>query len=249
MTDFTYANCLDASKSFHNAINITDVDLTNPCSIDIPGYDFSVNDYIYISGVEGTVELNDETYKVKAISDDSITLKDTSDVDIDASGFTAYTGGGLVEQEASVCDGLDHLEGMAVDVLADGVYVSGHTVSSGEITLATRAKVAHVGLGYDTVIKTMPVEISQSRTLQEKRKRVAAVMARIKDSGQPSAGLNESSVKKCKGTPTDFVEGESFSGHVRIPMPSGYNYDGQVILKMSEPYPLTVLSFVAEIKV
>lgn len=249
MTDLKYANCLDASKSYHNAIDITGIDLTNPCSIDIPGYDLSVNDYIYISGVEGTVELNGTTYKVKAISDDSITLKDTSDVDIDASGYTAYTGEGLVELEYETLDGLDHLEAMAVDILSDGVYVAGHTVSSGSITLAERGIVNHVGLGYDTVIKTMPVELSQSKTLQEKRKRIAEVQARILNSGQPSAGLTADDVKVCKGTPTAFVAGEAFTGHVKIQMPMGYNYNGQAVLKMSAPYPLTVLSFVQEIKV
>ncbi|GFO73254.1 hypothetical protein BJAS_P3966 [Bathymodiolus japonicus methanotrophic gill symbiont] len=55
--------------------------------------------------------------------------------------------------------GLHHLEGKEVSVLADGRPINGLVVTRGGITLPnglTTIK-AHVGLGYETIIETMPI--------------------------------------------------------------------------------------------
>ncbi len=50
---------------------------------------------------------------------------------------------------------LDHLNGEAVSVLADGNVVTGHTVANGHITLAQAAAVVHVGLPYVADLETL----------------------------------------------------------------------------------------------
>ena len=61
---------------------------------------------------------------------------------------------------ATVISGLDHLEGEAVGVLADGYTVDGHTVSSGSITLLRPASKVHVGLRYTPMVETLDIDIA-----------------------------------------------------------------------------------------
>jgi hypothetical protein len=57
---------------------------------------------------------------------------------------------------ATTISGLTHLEGQAVNVLADGAGASGQTVSGGAITLAVAASKVQVGLPITAQVKTPP---------------------------------------------------------------------------------------------
>lgn len=76
----------------------------------------------------------------------------------------------LTGSAQTVWTGLDHLEGEGVDVLADGVYVGRHTVSAGQITLASPADAVVVGLPYSVAGAPMPptVETVQGSTDMER---------------------------------------------------------------------------------
>jgi len=54
----------------------------------------------------------------------------------------------LVRAEVTTITGLDHLEGLEVDILADGMVHERRTVSGGEIELSRRASIVAVGLPY-----------------------------------------------------------------------------------------------------
>lgn len=60
---------------------------------------------------------------------------------------------------ADVISGLDHLNGKAVVVSADGAVVLGLTVSGGSITLPAEASVVHIGLAYTCDIQLLPLSI------------------------------------------------------------------------------------------
>lgn len=60
---------------------------------------------------------------------------------------------------ATTISGLQHLEGEAVAVVADGVVVEGLTVTGGEITLSRAASTVHVGLPYLPVLETLPLDM------------------------------------------------------------------------------------------
>jgi hypothetical protein len=51
----------------------------------------SVGDYVYITGVVGMTEINDAHYKVVAATSSTFTI------DVDSSGFTAYSSGGIAK--------------------------------------------------------------------------------------------------------------------------------------------------------
>ena len=65
----------------------------------------------------------------------------------------------------TVFSGLDHLEGEAVAVLADGNEITGLTVSGGSITLDREASVVHVGLAYTPAIELLDMANEISKTM------------------------------------------------------------------------------------
>lgn len=70
---------------------VNDISLANPASVNAPSHGLSTGDKIYIYNVSGMVEINAIPYTVTVVDEDNFTLDG-----IDSSGFTAYTGGGVV---------------------------------------------------------------------------------------------------------------------------------------------------------
>lgn len=72
--------------------------------------------------------------------------------------------------------GLDHLEGKAVSVLADGVVVTGKTVSGGAITLSTAASTIRVGLPFTAKLQGNWLDMQlQDGSAQDKKQRVGEI--------------------------------------------------------------------------
>ncbi len=55
--------------------------------------------------------------------------------------------------------GLSHLEGETVAILGDGAVQPSKTVASGSITLQNAVEEAHVGIGYNSDVQPMPIEL------------------------------------------------------------------------------------------
>ena len=83
---------------------------------------------------------------------------------------------------ATVFSGLDHLEGEAVAVLADGNEVTGLTVSSGSITLSREASVVHVGLAYTPAIELLDIDSPGQTTLKGREVTVSQVILEVESS-------------------------------------------------------------------
>ena len=81
---------------------------------------------------------------------------------------------------ANSISGLNHLEGEEVRILGDGAAHADKTVSSGSITLDRSVKKAHIGLGYNSTLRTKRDESgSQDGTAQAKLKRITDFPQRI----------------------------------------------------------------------
>lgn len=85
--------------------------------------------------------------------------------------FYVDCGKKLTGTEISVVDGLDHLEGKRVQVLADGAVTDEYVVEEGRITLSEPAQTVTVGLGYDSVLSPMPIEIEMQNGQSVLRKK------------------------------------------------------------------------------
>jgi hypothetical protein len=80
---------------------ITGATAANPVVITATAHPFFDGDIIYISGVVGMTELNGNYYKVSAATTNTFALQTVAGVDVDGSGFTAYTSDGTAEIGAS----------------------------------------------------------------------------------------------------------------------------------------------------
>lgn len=78
---------------------ITDINQTDPALVISAGHDFVNGDVIIIETVLGMTEINSQPYKVINRTGGNFALTDLDDVDIDATGFTAYTSGGYASNQ------------------------------------------------------------------------------------------------------------------------------------------------------
>jgi hypothetical protein len=152
-------------------------------------------------------------------------------------------------------DGLDHLEGHEVAVVGDGVSLGRFTVSGNSITLPVAVSKAVVGLPYTPRLQTMQLDLgNEMQTIQGKRKRVAAVSVRVRDTA--STGLRVGTTFE---TLVPFIANVSSTDNMRLPenglvtadmrliIDPSYNVPGQICIQQSAPLPVTVLGVIPEI--
>jgi len=78
-----------------NSFAITAATTANPCTITVPGHNYAVGDWIYITGMSGMTQLNGNYYRVATIAGNVLTLTSILTTNpIDSTGYPAYTSGG-----------------------------------------------------------------------------------------------------------------------------------------------------------
>lgn len=164
--------------------------------------------------------------------------------------------------------GLDHLVGLAVTGLADGVLIPPVAVpSNGTITLPQPSSTAVVGLAFTAQLQTVYADPATQPTPQGRRKDITAATARIEASAWISAGTNQpdgsvQSPPVLETTPwavtpipnqgaTYITTGgatatELFTGDERVNLFATWRKPGQVALQQTNPFPLSVLAIVPE---
>ncbi len=151
----------------------------------------------------------------------------------------------VVTQAVNQFTNLHHLEGESVSILGDGATHPDRTVSSGVIVLARYVTKAHVGINYQSTLKTMRIEAgSVDGTAQGKIKRLQHATLRLYRSVGIKVGESE--------TKTDLIPFRSssqrmdqaitlFTGDKQIEFDGGYDTDGFVTVIQDQPLPLTLL--------
>ena len=159
--------------------------------------------------------------------------------------------------------GLDHLEGMLVSILADGVVVAPQIVQNGSITLPEPASAIVIGLGFTAQLQTMYLEIPGQVTVQGRRKEIDSVVARVTASGIPfSVGVNQPNAATQQGhieVPWDNLTAVNAAPTGNSPQqPYGFvsadifvnvfdqlsETGGQVAVQQTEPIPCNVLALI-----
>ncbi len=138
---------------------------------------------------------------------------------------------------ATILTGLDHLEGEAVAVLADGIVVTGHTIASGSITLVTAASTVQIGLANTPMLKLLPIEAGSSiGSAQGMKKRVNLALVRyFKSAGfvvGEDGGNTENVFSDDTTLQTDDAEVEGVIG---------WDKKQQLYLTQLKPLPVTIL--------
>jgi hypothetical protein len=147
---------------------------------------------------------------------------------------------------ATTISGLSHLEGQEVSILADGATHPNKTVSSGSITLDRAATKVKIGLGYTSLLKTMRIDAgAQNGTSQAKTKRIYEVTARLYESVGVEIGPDLNNMERVPfRTSSDPMDQgiPPFTGDKEVEFRGDYDTDGFMIVRQTQPLPLTILS-------
>ena len=160
---------------------------------------------------------------------------------------TTYDG-----EETTTIVGLEHLASKAVSVLADGVVVSGKTVSaSGELTLDTAASTVQVGLAYKSDLETLNVEVNlEDGTAQGRKVHIPNVVLRLLNTKGGYIGANEDSLYPMNlSSRADYNATSLFSGDHAVSLGVGYAEGGRFFFRQSDPLPVTITGLIPQVSV
>lgn len=166
----------------------------------------------------------------------------------------------------STLGGLGHLNGMKVNVLADGVALPPQTVVNGVINLPRPASTIQAGLPIDAYVRTLPATAMNDTALGQGRlKNVNKVWLRVQRSGAFYVGPARNMMREWRAptwpggeygaasSPAGMginvsTNGALSSGEVEVPIDGVWMQGGgQVYIEQRSPLPLTVLGMTAEI--
>ena len=142
--------------------------------------------------------------------------------------------------------GLDHLEGEEISVLADGSTHPNKTVSSGAITLDRSSTKVKVGLPYVSLLQTMRIDAgADNGTSQSKTKRIYEITARLYESIGIEIGPDLDNMERIpfRSSANAMNSGVNvFTGDKEIEFRGNYETDGFIVVRQTQPLPLTILS-------
>lgn len=80
---------------FLPAVNITATTQGTTTTLTIPGHTYSTGDWIFLSGIGGTVQLNERFFAIASISGNQVVINDTYGVPVNSTNYGTYTSGGI----------------------------------------------------------------------------------------------------------------------------------------------------------
>ena len=154
---------------------------------------------------------------------------------------------------ASVYNGLIHLEGRQVYALADGNVQGPFTVANTQVTLSSASHVTIIGEAYTSKLQTLYLDLGEP-TVQGKRKKIAAVTARVKETRGIMIGHTFDETFPWQGVTgageTPVVQGqlpELQTGDIRINQAPNWDLYGQTCIIQANPWPVSILGVVPEV--
>lgn len=149
--------------------------------------------------------------------------------------------------------GLDHLEGLSVSVIADGIVKDSQTVIDGAVTLNEPAGEVEIGLPYTHIVEPMPPDML-GVTGSSLKSRLIRAAFRIKDTAalrlDLGRGLKDIPLRRVGGvmldTPPPLVTGDIDVRGLGWPQA---RTRGLWRIEQEAPLPFTLLSVATEIKV
>ena len=159
---------------------------------------------------------------------------------------TSHTSGDTVKEVVNIIAGLDHLEGQTVSILVDGATHPTKVVASNQITLDRFGTDVKVGLSYTSILKTMRIDAgSQDGTSQGKTKRIYEVTARLFETVGVEVGPDLDNMERVPfRTSADPMDQgiPPFTGDKEVEFRGNYDTDGFMMVRQTQPLPLTLLS-------
>lgn len=153
--------------------------------------------------------------------------------------------------EFNVFAGLEHLEGQTVSILADGNVHSQRVVTVGAVTLDYHASVVHVGLPIIAEVGTLSLSMPGQNIL-DKKKLINKVSLICEASRGIMVGPDADHLREHKDTSRALGTGVAIpvqTGMFVVMVPSTWGKNGTVVVRQSDPLPLTVLALIPEVAV
>ena len=163
----------------------------------------------------------------------------------------AESGEWTLDEGVSAVQGLWHLEGETVKILADGNVLPDAVVTNGAVSLGNvEATRIIIGMGYKCITRTLP-PVSGDQVIEAKRKRTVAVKMRLLDSRGLSAGTKLTNLIPMKErTDEAYNEPTRLQEGVReLAIPSGFDTEGQFYIVQDNPLPATLLGFIHDLEI
>lgn len=152
----------------------------------------------------------------------------------------------------STISGLSYLNGMTVNVLADGAVHPQCVVTGGSITLQQPASVVQVGLPIQADLQTLPVVGYMDMAFGEGRfKNINKAVIRVSNSRGLFAGPDQNTLTEAKertvenyGSPPNLI-----SDDMDVVVTGNWGFNGQLFIRQNDPLPLTVVGVTLEVAV
>lgn len=172
----------------------------------------------------------------------------------------AVSGTWSISTPISVVTRLNHLEGLKVTGLADGSVIPTQVVTDGQISLVAPASKIVVGLPYTCQVQTVYMDMeTQGGTVQNRRKNISAVGARVEFSrglqvgaDQPDASAKQyyapttwRNMKEIKERTNQSFAGDAvplYTGDFYQAIDSGWALEGQLAFQQVYPLPANILA-------
>ncbi len=155
----------------------------------------------------------------------------------------------IFESPTTIVEGLEHLNGETVDVIADGFVLSPRVVINGEIIVENEASVFEIGLNILTEIRTMPISVeSQEGVLLPLPKRIPRLFIDLlKSQGVEVDGVLIRNLLFSE----EFIDGPLplVSGLFEITNLGGWNRRQTISLTQCGPFKMTVLGIGYEVEI
>lgn len=143
-----------------------------------------------------------------------------------------------VDPPSNIVTGLDPLEGLEVQVVADGAVHPNRTVVGGQIELQLEAEFVQVGLGYNKRLKTLPFDKgARTGSARSFSKRYKEVYVELLTSHVPFINGQQPPIRH-PVTPMNEAE-PAFDGLVKISN-LGFDHDAPVTIEQDGPLTLAV---------
>jgi hypothetical protein len=193
--------------------------------------------------IEAVCVVVDEVYFVTKRTINSVVVRYLEKMDADS-----YTDANSRSTPGSATvTGLAHLNGEECRVKADDAVMLNATPSAGSITLSRSAQTAEVGLNYDTLIKTMPLNMDfQNGPILTRNKRIVRAIVDV----YQSLGLYVDGTllaDRSLGTGILDATPTPFTGLKEIYM-MGWTEIAQIEISQTDPVPMLLLGLSLEVE-
>lgn len=164
------------------------------------------------------------------LADDDVMYNGADNIQIDGTPVTT-TDGLTQDRTTAHPTNWAHLEGQTVQVLDDGVAVTGQSIASGVLNPGGLSGTLHVGLGYTSTVKPSKLDIQGMGLILTKK--ITQAIVSFYNTLRGKYGLNTTALYDVS---TDTA---LFSGIKELPFRGQYEREGDIIVQQTEPLPMT----------